>query len=112
MAGLYVRAVVDTSRLDQIVDKLPEAAAMVAEAAAEAVAKKAQSYAPVRTGALRASIQKVGSGIHWMVTALVAYAAFVEWGTRYMAARPYMRPAMESGVDDSVIDAFFRAIGL
>lgn len=112
MASLHVRAVVDTRRLDQIVDRMPEAAAMMAEAKAEAIRSRAAANAPKRTGALAGSITKIGAGLRWIVVALVAYAAFVEWGTSRMAAQPYMRPALESGEDNDVIDKFFRALGL
>lgn len=59
--------------------------------------KKAQRNAPVDTGYLRRSIG-VGSGIadkglSGRVFANADYAGYVEWGTRYMYAQPYMRPA-------------------
>lgn len=58
----------------------------------EAVAK---AKAPVRTGTLRRSIHTVLSdgGLTARVGPSVAYGFFVEFGTRFMSARPYMRPA-------------------
>ncbi|WP_019008981.1 HK97-gp10 family putative phage morphogenesis protein [Deinococcus aquatilis] len=52
--------------------------------------------APVDTGRLRQSInvQKIGKG-HYRVGTNVNYAPFVEFGTRYMRAQPFMRPAIE-----------------
>lgn len=67
--------------------------------AAEPVRARAQTLAPWRTGALAGSIRIVGSG-----TAKVAvraggpstfYARFQEYGTKYMQANPYLRPAVE-----------------
>lgn len=51
---------------------------------------------PVDTGRLRQSInvQKIGEG-HYRVGTNVNYAPFVEFGTRYQAAQPFMRPAFE-----------------
>lgn len=113
MPGLFVRAVVDTRRLEQIVDKMPDAAAMMAEAKAEAIRSRAEANAPKRTGALAASIKKIPAGaLRWIVVALAFYAAFVEWGTSKMSAQPYMRPALEASDDNDVIDKFFRALGL
>lgn len=50
----------------------------------------------VDTGRLRQSIgvQKVGEG-HYRVGTNVEYAPYLEFGTRRMAARPFMRPALE-----------------
>lgn len=58
----------------------------------------AQAGVPVQTGALQASIkfdvsQKRGKTVGKVWTDS-PYAAFVEWGTSRMAARPFMRPAM------------------
>ena len=52
--------------------------------------ERAMVYVPVRTGRLRLSIRvydddSFGSDVH--------YAGFVEGGTRYMRAQPYMEPA-------------------
>jgi len=66
-------------------------------AAALAEAKRvAQTIVPVRTGMLRASIdyEFMGRG-RWSFSAGMPYAGFVEYGTSKMAARPYMRPALE-----------------
>ena len=59
----------------------------------------ARSLAPVRTGRLRSSIYWRASGFYlgeWVeFGASAPYAGFVEYGTRYMAPRPFMRPALE-----------------
>lgn len=68
---------------------------------AELVSNDAKVKAPVKTGNLRRSIH-VGdeaSGGDWAECSVgtdVEYAAFVELGTSKMAARPYLRPAVES----------------
>lgn len=62
-----------------------------------------QSYAkelcPVDTGRLRSSITYSGvlhdgRGIYIQIGTNVAYARFVEYGTKHMSAQPYMRPAL------------------
>lgn len=70
------------------------------------VATAAKQLCPVDTGRLRASIGfdvvadqrgpvgRVGSGIGVGGGDPVEYAAYVEFGTRFAAAQPYLRPAL------------------
>jgi HK97 gp10 family phage protein len=56
----------------------------------------ARQLVPVRTGHLRQSIY---AEVHeWIVRigAEATYALFVEFGTRYMQARPYLYPAIQA----------------
>lgn len=73
-----------------------EAVKLVAQHAYQ-IQAAAQQKAPVRTGLLRRSIHTVFSngGMSAVVGPSVVYGIFVEFGTRRMAARPYMRPAAE-----------------
>lgn len=61
---------------------------------AKALERRARELAPVRTGFLRDSIvaYEVRPGT-WHVDARAPYAAYVEYGTRYMHAQPFMTPA-------------------
>lgn len=60
----------------------------------------AQAGVPVRTGALQASVKQRTSSKGLMryqgvvETTGVPYAGFMEYGTRSVAARPFMRPAV------------------
>jgi HK97 gp10 family phage protein len=59
------------------------------------VKEYAKSLAPVRTGLLRSSIYaKINE---WVaeIGAEATYALFVEFGTQYMQARPYLYPAVQ-----------------
>lgn len=60
-----------------------------------AMQTKAQKNAPVDTGTLKRSIRLdvKDSGLTAEVSANTEYAGYVEYGTRYMDAQPYMRPA-------------------
>lgn len=62
---------------------------------AAAVRDAARATVPVRTGALQRSIRYHVDGAtgNFTVSAGMFYAGFVEWGTRFMAARPYLTPA-------------------
>lgn len=60
----------------------------------------AQHVCPRRTGALASSItlEISGNGLTADVEPHMNYAAYVEFGTRYMDAQPYIRPAfMQEG---------------
>lgn len=64
------------------------------EMAIDALAE-ARRLVPVRTGALRASIVVSVSGRRIVLGSDLEYAPWVEMGTPKMAARPYLRPAIE-----------------
>lgn len=59
---------------------------------------KAQRNAPVDTGNLKRSIglEIRDNGLTAEVEALAEYAPYVEWGTRFMRAQPFIRPAFNS----------------
>lgn len=59
------------------------------------VSRLAKARAPVRTGYLKKSIyaRKIGPKA-WRVRVGASYGIYVEYGTRYMAAQPYLRPAI------------------
>ena len=59
--------------------------------------QQAMENAPVDTGTLKRSITLdiTGGGMSAESEATVQYAGYVEYGTRYMEAQPYMRPALK-----------------
>lgn len=59
--------------------------------------RNAQRLAPVDTGALKNSIlQKIeGGGLASRSSAGMHYANYVEKGTRFMSAQPYMKPSFD-----------------
>ena len=63
--------------------------------AAEQTAAYARQVVPVRTGRLKASIAAGEEGEKRMVRVICPYASYVEMGTRFMAARPYLRPGVQ-----------------
>ena len=92
--------IVGLDRVKYALENAPHTIRVVANRVADReipkVAEKAKRLAPVRTGRLRNSIYWRKTGfLGYMVGAAVYYAGFVEFGTRYMRARPYLRPAIE-----------------
>lgn len=70
---------------------------VVGKVAADTMADS-QSRAPIDTGNLRAThyFDRVAQGV-WRVGASALYAIYVELGTRYMRAQPYLVPAWVAG---------------
>jgi HK97 gp10 family phage protein len=70
------------------------------------VADEMRRNAPVRTGALRSSIQVDSDG----VTVGVLYGPFVEYGTSDTKAQPYAAPAVNRLIRPAATDAGNRVI--
>lgn len=78
---------------------------------------KAARNAPVRTGNLRSSILDPhrglmlanSTGFVGSVGSGTGYGGFVEGGTRFMRAQPYLRPAVDS-TNDTVQEFFTDAV--
>lgn len=94
--GITVRVV--SNRLPQISAAIRPAVVAEVQTATYDVEARAKQMVPVKTGTLRRSIHSVfeNGGLTGLVGPSVSYSAFVEFGTRHMAARPYMRPAAEA----------------
>jgi HK97 gp10 family phage protein len=81
---------------------------------AEAVKEEAQAIVPVRSGYLRSTIYAEIADWIANIGAEATYAAFVEFGTRRMMARPYLQPALEMylpQLEQIVADAIEAAKG-
>lgn len=61
---------------------------------AQLVAQQARSGAPKRTGRLSRSVTPSAQGNTARVSASAPYGVYVEFGTRRMRARPFLRPAL------------------
>lgn len=83
------------------------AARTAANTAAARTARSARALAPVRTGYLRSTIGARDN----IVTVSAPYAPYVELGTRFMAARPFLRPALRAcPLDRLFAEEFLRAL--
>jgi HK97 gp10 family phage protein len=94
-----VRAQIEiaNSKLGTLGGKIRRRAAQVVKEAANDCAVRAKSSAPVDTGALRAEIHvEEKSELASDTVSAMPYSLYQEYGTRYMAAQPYMTPAAES----------------
>lgn len=103
--GVTVRVV--SNRLPQISAAIRPAVVREVQRAAFDIEAQAKAKTPVKTGTLRRSIHSVFSngGLTALVGPSVLYGKFVEFGTRRMGARPFMRPAAEA-----VLPKFAQAV--
>lgn len=88
------------------------------------VGSSAVKKSPVRTGLLRGSILDPNRGLQLATPSVfsgsvgsgVGYGGFVEYGTRFMRAQPYLRPAVEDTNGQvnqfftDAVDSVFNAI--
>lgn len=98
------------SRVGAIAAGMEAKAEKIVAKAALDVQANAQAYAPVDTGLLRASIRtrKIGP-CHWQVIVGVDYGAYVEYGTRYQAAQPFLNRALDA-IRGPFLDAMKRVV--
>jgi HK97 gp10 family phage protein len=73
---------------------------------AQVVAGDMRAKAPVDTGALRNSITVSEAEGGAQVSAMVPYARFVQFGTRYMGAQPFISDEVNSPVLKAMIKVF------
>lgn len=98
---------VDT--LDRLWNDLESRLEAIIERGVKRIERLAKEKAPVDTGNLRASIESIVEKvaldtIRGEAGTNTEYAPYVELGTRYMDAQPYLRPAFDEVVPDVVED--------
>jgi HK97 gp10 family phage protein len=97
MAGTGVTVRVISNRLPAIAAAVRPAISAEVKKAALDIQAKAQGAVPVKTGTLRRSIHtEFPSDLSAVVGPSVEYGKYVEFGTRRMGARPYLRPAADA----------------
>lgn len=94
MPSLTMR--VKVGKLDALIKAVPQVGDVVLDLASEEIVSHARTIVPVDTGFLKSTIGRIRQAPgRWKVYALAHYASYVEFGTRKMAAQPYLRPAVE-----------------
>jgi len=118
MADVQVDVSVDMGDLLKKLRKLPskvrdKVVVGAVRASAKPIIKEARALAPKRTGNLAKSIgankrRSKGTIVHFSVSPRKGgkydgwYAHFVEFGTRKMAPRPFLRPAFENKGEEAI----------
>lgn len=93
-----------TPRLAAFAGKIEKAVEAELDVVGADMVDLSRSIVPVRTGFLRDSIYHQTSGFELEFGAEADYSSYVEFGTYRMAARPYMRPALD-GSSQKILDA-------
>lgn len=89
-----------TAVLENATDKVQRQAESVIKNHTEIVKSKAWGKAPVDTGFLKSVISSEYGGMEGRVISQAHYSGYLEFGTRFMSARPFMRPALEEQQPD------------
>lgn len=104
--------------LDRLLTTADSVVYRVSQDFALTVEREAKMRAAVDTGHMRASIghdvQQDRNGIVILVGTEVLYAIYVEKGTKYMDAQPFIEPAFRNNLtqfERRVIEAVFREAG-
>ena len=98
MAGIEINVNTQNNNVPRLIAMLPQEADRMTGDMAEKIRDAAQGHAPVDTGHLKSKIRVEGAGSSRTVVSDTGdgshreYAAYNEYGTRYMAAQPYMMP--------------------
>lgn len=97
---MLVSRKISISGVDDLVHKLKKNATLddvkrVVKANGTELTRNAQSKAPVDTGFLKRSIvfSLANSGLTSKTEVGAEYAAYLEYGTRFMSAQPFMKPS-------------------
>jgi len=87
-----------TPKLRRFREKMPEKVTDEILRVGAQMEAYAKSIVPVRTGYLRSTIvfRAFERPLMFWFGATAPYASFVEFGTRFMAPRPYLRPALDA----------------
>jgi len=111
MPGPKVVLKVVSNRLPELPQALQAAVVDQVSRSTYDVEAKSKALAPVRTGTLRRSIHSVfeRGGLRGVCGPSVDYGQYVEFGTRFMPGRAYMRPAA-AAVLPKFADALKRLI--
>ena len=88
------------SAAEDIGDQLIHVSTRILKKALILVQSSAVAYAPYRTGILKGSITTELFSNYGIVGTNIEYAPHQEYGTRYMAARPFMRPALDNNINN------------
>lgn len=103
-------SVVLTNHMPEIAVLLEDAVSRLVAAAADMIVTIAQGLAAVDTGRLRDSIVTELTGILTATAGTdVPYAVYQEFGTRFMAAHPYLIPATDQV--RGIIESLFASVG-
>ena len=104
--GVKINGISEMKRALEKQAKVEQMVSSVVKLNGAELQQKAQRNAPVDTGNLRRSINLSikDAGMTAEVTAMADYSGYVEYGTRFMNAQPFMAPAFNVQKDIFIDD--------
>jgi len=114
MAAISVRVVVKKNEFPSCPAKMAKAVGDAFNQLGPQLLEQMKSATPVDTGELRGSENASVGSKELRLTAGTDHAGFVEFGTRKMAAQPFMRPTVEGAggaVGAAISEAASAAFG-
>jgi HK97 gp10 family phage protein len=110
MATPRIGVVVKMNKFPEIGSRMHSMLSAAVRKTAFDLEANAKDVVPVKTGNLKNSIQAISKDdLNAEVRVGAEYGIYVEYGTRRMSARPYMRPAAEK-VEPAFIEACKQAM--
>lgn len=96
-SGVTVETEIIEDWIPELIVRVNSTARAAVMATADAIRDSAKANAPVVTGYLKDSIESnsLAIGYEAEVTVGAEYGIYVEFGTRFMAAEPFLGPAFE-----------------
>jgi len=98
--GSKTKIRVEFNNFDAWAARLPGQCQEILKDVTEQVAADAKTDAPVKTGKLRDSIITEVQAKQGLVKVMKFYGLFIEYGTKKMAAKPFLRPAAEKAAPE------------
>lgn len=109
--ALTIKVTVIDNGLDEVQKNISGLDAAICDTVSEDIQATAAAFAPVRTGFMRANIDRETGGNTFVVEAKAPYSGFVEFGTRKMSAQPFMIPGVESADIDGDCQEALKRVG-
>jgi HK97 gp10 family phage protein len=111
MAGAEITLKVELNKFPEVGSRIRAQLSKAIRKAGFDIEAHAKNVVPVRTGNLKNSIQtEIKNDLLAQVQVGAEYGIYVEYGTRKMSARPYLRPAVEE-VREPFVEACKQAMG-
>jgi HK97 gp10 family phage protein len=109
--AFVIKVIIRSGPLDHLIEHAAELDPIIADLVSEDIQAGAKMRAAVDTGFMRDNIDREVNGGRFLVIARADYSGFVEYGTRFMGAQPFMTPAVEAADYDGAAQEALKRIG-
>lgn len=106
-----IRIVINVTGMDELIANSGIIDSYIMEHASEEIQGGAQQRAAVKTGFMKRNIDREVEQSRFRVIARAGYSGFVNYGTRYMRAQPFMEPSAEAVDYDGIAQDALKQAG-